>query len=208
MNTASIWWITMKLNIFSTYCCLSVMLSHGFHLVDESGCTFAQSVSLYERFPSFGWKPMKSKLLLNGTVGDSHGWDVSRWKLFRPSSHSVTTYRLVKCQYLFFGISNFTMCLFWNELMEGNFFQMFSDEKCLPALFLSYQLCRYRGHLYWLRVFRLEHSGVFYTSSSYFELSSEIVIFHRIFPAHCLWMDSDAFMCSVILSTYNMLLFT
>ena len=63
----------MNLFIVSTYCYRSVMLTHKFHLVDENGCTFAQFVSLYERFSSFGWKPMKTKMLLNGTVGGLHG---------------------------------------------------------------------------------------------------------------------------------------
>ena len=68
----------MKSNIVSTYCYLSVTLSHGFHLVDENGCTLAQSVSYYKGFSSFGGKPMKSKLLSKSTVGGLHGSDVNR----------------------------------------------------------------------------------------------------------------------------------
>ena len=33
------------------------------------------------------------------------------------------------------------------------------------------------------------------------EPSSEFVIFHPIVPARCLWMDSDALICSAIPST-------
>ena len=40
----------MKLNIVSTYCYLSVTLSHGFHSVDENGYTFALSQSIREAF--------------------------------------------------------------------------------------------------------------------------------------------------------------
>ena len=81
---------------------------------------------------------MKSKLLLNGTVGGLRGSDVNRLNLFRPLIPSVATYRLVKCQYLFFGPLHSTMRLVWNELIEGNIVQMFSDGKYIPALFLSY----------------------------------------------------------------------
>ena len=45
-----------------------------------------------------------------------------------------------------------------------------------------------------LLVFRLKHSSVFYASFIYCEPSSELIIFHRIVPAHCFWMDSDAIM--------------
>ena len=44
----------MKMNSVSSYCYLSVTLSHKIHPVDENGCAFAQSVSLYEEFSSFG----------------------------------------------------------------------------------------------------------------------------------------------------------
>ena len=71
---------------------------------------------------------MKSKLLLNGTVGCLHGSDLNWWNLFRPLNHSVPTCTLVKCQYLFSGPSYSTTRLVWNELIEGNLVQMFSDE--------------------------------------------------------------------------------
>ena len=38
---------------------------------------------------------MESEVLLNGTVGGLHGWDVNRWILFCPLFHSVITYWLV-----------------------------------------------------------------------------------------------------------------
>ena len=44
----------MNLNFVRTYCYLSLTLSHGFHPVDENGCTFAQSVGPYEGFSTFG----------------------------------------------------------------------------------------------------------------------------------------------------------
>ena len=138
VNTATIRLVTMEVNIVSTHCYLSVTLSHGFHPVDGNECTFAHSVKLYERFSSFGWKPMKSKLLLKGTVGGLHGSDVNGLNWFRPLNDSVATYRLVKCQYLFSGPSHFTMRLVWNQLLKRNIVQMFSDEKFIPALFLSY----------------------------------------------------------------------
>ena len=40
---------------------------------------------------------------------------------------------------------------------------------------------RYIGYLWWFMVFRLERSGVFYVSYSYFEPSSEFVIFTELF---------------------------
>ena len=56
---------------------------------------FTLSGSLYEGFSSFGWKPMKSKLLLKCTVRGSHGSVVNRWNLFCPLIHSVVTCRPV-----------------------------------------------------------------------------------------------------------------
>ena len=47
----------------------------------------------------------------------------------------------------------------------------------------------------------LEFSRVFHAISSYSESSSEFVIFHGIVPALCLWLGSDAIICSVIFST-------
>ena len=105
-----------------------------------------------------------------------------------------------KCQYFFPGPLLSTMHLVWSELIERNIIQIFSDEKCILALSLSYQSRRYRGRLQWLRVFGLEHSGVFYACSSYFEPSSEFVLFHRIVPAQFLRLDIDAFIWSAILS--------
>ena len=90
---------------------LLLFISHGFHRVDENGCTFAQSVRLHEGFYHSDEKPMKTKLLLNGTAGGLHGSDLSRWNLFRPLNHFVATYRLVKCQELFSGPSHSTMRL-------------------------------------------------------------------------------------------------
>ena len=114
INTAPIRWIAMKLSIVSTYCYLSVMLSHSFHPVDENGRTFAQSVNLYKRFSSFGWKPMKSKLLINGKVGGWHWSNLSQWNLFCPLNQSAATYRLVKSQYFFSALLHFTMTPVWN----------------------------------------------------------------------------------------------
>ena len=125
----------MNLNIVRSYRNLSVTLSHGFHPVDENGSIFVQSVSLCDRFSSFGWNSMISKLLLKSTVGGSHMSDFNRWNLFRPINHSVVTYRLLKCQYFFFGSSHSTVRLIWNELSGGSIVQLFSDEKCIPALF-------------------------------------------------------------------------
>ena len=115
--------------------------------------------------------------------------------MFRPLDHSVVTYRLVKCQYLFSGLLHSTMRPIWNEIMERKIIQMFSDENvfrlfCFPiSLVVTVGTCS-----------GLEYSGwsnpVFHASSSYFEPSSEFVFLHRIVPAHCSWMDSDAFMCA------------
>ena len=98
----------MKLNIFSTYCYLSVTLSHGFHPVDENACTFAQRVSLCEGFSSFGCKPMK-------------------FISFNKSFHCY--FNACNWQYLFSVPSHSTMRRVWNELLRGSIIQMFSDEK-------------------------------------------------------------------------------
>ena len=37
------------------------------------------------------------------------------------------------------------MRLVWNELIKGNIVQMFSDEKCIPALFYSISLAATEG---------------------------------------------------------------
>ena len=120
VNTASIRWTRMKSNVASNYCYLWVTLSHDCHPIDENGYTLAQSVSPFEGLPSFGWKPMKSKMLINGTVGGLHRSDVSRWNLCRPLNRSFVTYTLVKLQYLFFGLSHSTNRIVWNEIIGGN----------------------------------------------------------------------------------------
>ena len=152
VNAASIWWITMNLNIVSTYCYLSVTLSHGFLPVDEKGSTFVQSVSLHERFPSFEWKPRKSKLLLKDTVGVLHGSGLSRWNLFHPLNYSVATYNLVKCQYFFSGPSHSTMRLFWNESLGATSF------RCFPMKNV-FRLFSHPISLQWGHCSGLEYSG-------------------------------------------------
>ena len=64
---------------------------------------------------------------------------VSSIKLFR------CYLRFVKCQHWFSGPSFSTMRLVWLELILEDIIQMFSDEKCIPALFLSY----YSGSSYY-----------------------------------------------------------
>ena len=128
----------MKKIFVSFYCYLSLPLRHELHPKDENACTFAQSVSLYEGFSSFGWKPTKSSLLLNGTIVGLHELDVSRWNLFRPNKSFCRFLQACECQYLVSSLLQSTMCLVWNEIIEVKIIQMFTDEKCIPALFLSY----------------------------------------------------------------------
>ena len=109
---------------------LLIPISHiesRFHLVDQNGCTFAQSVTLYEGFASIAWKPIKSKLPFKGTKEGLHCWDVNRWSLFCPINLCVVTYRLVKCQYFFSSPVHSLMRLVWGERKEGNIILMFSN---------------------------------------------------------------------------------
>ena len=105
------------------------------------------------------------------------------------------------------------MRLVWKKLMEGNIVQMFSDQICITVLFLilfilPLQIALVMVSSVLVGALRLDHYGVFFASSGYFEPSSEFVVFLRIVPALWLWMDSDAFICSAILSTQYILLFT
>ena len=81
----------MKLNIVNTYFYLLVSLSHGFHPVDDKGCTFEHSVSLYEGFLSFRWKPMKYELLLK-RHGRRFAWVGCKPMIFVSSIKSFRCY--------------------------------------------------------------------------------------------------------------------
>ena len=41
-----------------------------------------------------------------------------------------------------------------------------------------------------------------------FDPELEFLTFHRNVPAHCLWVDCDAFICSTVLPTKYILMFT
>ena len=193
--------ITMKLRNYQQ---LLIYISHiesRLHPVDENGCIFAQSVSLYQGFSTFGWKPMKSKLLLKSTVGGLHGSDVNRWILFCSINHSVVTYRLVKCQYLISGPSHSTMHFVWNELIQGKSFCPFPIKNVFRLFSYPFSLAATEETCSGLKFSGWSIPVSFMLVVVTLSLHRKLSFFDRIVPAHCLWMVSDAFICSAILST-------